>query len=120
MSEYEDLYFAEIPRMESADSTPQFFRTPPRTRDNYSGYNSIGNVIGRANRAATVHDIENYYYGGEEKEYLPQITSDLKYEIRELKLQHKYLMFFIVFITFIMIFGKPQFFASQFEHNGVK
>jgi hypothetical protein len=134
MADYEDSYFANIPFETSSqffdasrrtgyrdygstnhgstnygstnyDQQPEFGQNYKKYNHGYGtsdDYNSMENFKKRTNRAAMVRNIESYY----DDEYIPQYTEDLKYEIRELKLQHRYMMFFVFIIVMFLIFGK--------------
>lgn len=118
--------FCGIPYAENnlRNAGPRYFSPPPRTRASYSNYDSMGNVVGRLNRASAVQNVEDYYYGGEQvRDYnipppkrVRASQDDMIEELREakkmifeLKQQYRMFVFFIVFVVVFAIAAKSGF-----------
>ncbi len=132
MNDYDDIFtpefcglptgFCGIPYAEGMlnSGSPRFYPPPPRNRGTYSGYNSLGNVVGRINRASAVQNVEDYYYGGtqvrdynrpppgqqKDKDDMIDELRESRKVIVEMKQQYRTFLYFLIFVVVFSLLVK--------------
>ena len=144
--------FCGIPQAEDilGRKSQGYYDPPPRTRGNYSGYDSFGNVVNRQNRGSAVQNVEDLYHGGSQIRSFPDLRRShseaqkrctcgaahvggaggasgtgghfqkYEHELLEMKQQHKIFIYFLIFVIAFSLFSKNGFLADILFKNTKK